>query len=198
MITLGYDDLYCVGKNLFHWIFLQYNGSWAWQNVCQARNSRTRYLLLVIICVKERQTGLGDWVEGERKGHFFWVVVCFLSPLIVSVLVVDDSFSMQLADMFDLEEEEVEGYEPPSLITELHTHLNSCSVEYRWGDVYMILDMIFDTFAIPYLWHGITAILSHSKTVRDKYHGLLWGGGEHMRNFHYFPSLTWIKVSLLW
>ena len=30
----GYGDLYCIGKNLhvFHRIFLQYKGIWAWRN----------------------------------------------------------------------------------------------------------------------------------------------------------------------
>ena len=37
----------------------------------------------------------------------------------------------QMADFFELGEEEVEGYEAPSLITELHVHLNSCSIEYK-------------------------------------------------------------------
>lgn len=37
----------------------------------------------------------------------------------------------QLGDFFTLTDDEVPGYEPPSVITELHTHINSCSLEYK-------------------------------------------------------------------
>ena len=39
----------------------------------------------------------------------------------------------QLAGFLALVEEEVAGYEPPLLITELHFHLQEAAAEYRWG-----------------------------------------------------------------
>ena len=36
MITLRIWQPYRIGKNLFHRIFLQYKGSWAWRNFCPA------------------------------------------------------------------------------------------------------------------------------------------------------------------
>ncbi|XP_064403938.1 autophagy-related protein 2 homolog B-like isoform X2 [Halichondria panicea] len=37
----------------------------------------------------------------------------------------------QLGEFFTLTDDEVLGYEPPSIITELHTHLHSCCLEYK-------------------------------------------------------------------
>ena len=45
MITYG--DLYCTGKNLFHRIFLQYKGSWAWRSICPVKISGYTVPILV-------------------------------------------------------------------------------------------------------------------------------------------------------
>jgi len=44
---------------------------------------------------------------------------------------VEHSCFKQLGTFFDLADEPVLGYEPPSLITELHAHLRECAMEYR-------------------------------------------------------------------
>jgi len=48
-------------------------------------------------------------------------------------LLMYTSVCFQLGTFFDLVDEPVLGYEPPSLITELHAHLRECAMEYRYG-----------------------------------------------------------------
>ena len=39
--------------------------------------------------------------------------------------------SFQLGLFFDIKEESVEGIETPALVTELHSHVINCTLEYR-------------------------------------------------------------------
>jgi len=43
-----------------------------------------------------------------------------------------DFILSQLGDFFSITEDEVAGYEAPSTITELHTHLKSVTLEYKY------------------------------------------------------------------
>ena len=44
------DMATCIGENLFHWIFLQYKGSWAWQIFYQAKITVVRYCIQHSTC----------------------------------------------------------------------------------------------------------------------------------------------------
>ena len=83
----GYGDLNRVGKNLFHQIFLQYKGSWAWQNICQAKISTykviitpsvaTTYIIWVYLPFPRSSLGHGRALKcvslaGANKHHLFW------------------------------------------------------------------------------------------------------------------------------
>lgn len=41
--------------------------------------------------------------------------------------------TLQLIEFLDVVDEPILGYDPPTVITVLHTHLFSCAVDYRYG-----------------------------------------------------------------
>lgn len=67
---------------------------------------------------------------------------------IIHIHVYAHYFGPQLGDFLNLSEEVMEGVEPPSLITEMHLHLQDLRFEYWYGTetvMYMYLYTVYMT-----------------------------------------------------
>ena len=97
---------------------------------------RIVYRQIFVVCLFVSVT-FQTWIAKEKVlsgllavvvlQHTNWWIFC----LMVCLFVCFFCFVLQLGNFFSLTEKEVPGYEAPSLITELHIHLEDLVMDYR-------------------------------------------------------------------